>query len=138
MVADDSSVTPDVWVVEFGENFDASLDQYEALLAMVCVWRVLYHMYVLRPDRCTSKRAKRQPAQHPHQNTPQLMFDEARFGRPAVLTAAVAKNFCWWSEGGVRSTQCGLHRTMGWLEVRFKESDVSITFTWTDRPTESH
>lgn len=48
------------------------------------------------------------------------MFDEARFGRPAVLTAAVAKNFCWWSEGGVRSTQCGLHRTMGWLEVWFR------------------
>lgn len=35
MVAEDPSVTPDVWVVEFGENFDASLDQYEALLAMV-------------------------------------------------------------------------------------------------------
>lgn len=36
MVAEDASLAPDVWVVEFGENFDASLDQYEALLAMVC------------------------------------------------------------------------------------------------------
>lgn len=48
-------VVPDVWLVEFGENFDASLDQYEALLAM-------------------------------------LMFDHARFGKPAVVTAGVAKN----------------------------------------------
>lgn len=37
MVAEDPSKAPDVWVVEFGENFDASLDQYEALLAMVSV-----------------------------------------------------------------------------------------------------
>lgn len=48
MVAEEPSKTPDVWVVEFGENFDASLDQYEALLAMVraCACRLFVWLVV--------------------------------------------------------------------------------------------
>jgi len=45
-----------------------------------------------------------------------LLFDHNRFGQAAVLTAAVAKNFCWWSDGPIRASQCGLQRTWVWLE----------------------
>jgi hypothetical protein len=80
MVADDPSHVPDVWIVEFAENFDSSLEQYEALLAL-------------------------------------LLYDKARLGHPAVITAAVAKNFCLRPEGDVRKNQCGLTRTLPWLQV---------------------
>jgi len=55
-----------------------------------------------------------------------LLLDHARFGRPAVLTIAVAKNFCWWSDGPIRATQCGLQRTWGWLKEGAKNMDVPL------------
>jgi len=55
-----------------------------------------------------------------------LLLDHARFGRPAVLTTAVAKNFCWWSDGPTRAAQCGLQRTWGWLKEAAKTMDVPL------------
>lgn len=68
LVAADPEVRPDVWVVEFAENFDSSLEWYEALLAM-------------------------------------LLWDKERFGSPAVLTAAVAKNACFSHNAQVGQTE---------------------------------
>lgn len=89
MVANDPAVKPDVWIVEFAENFDSSVDQYEALLAM-------------------------------------LKYDNARFGRPAVITAAVAKNFCWEKDGNIRRDQCGLFRTFEWLQDAATSLDLPL------------